>query len=198
MAKDLEELGKKALEGTEEEKVSKEELEAALQAIEDSKTESAEEEEVKIEPTSIEDPEPTPEEAEAIVAQKKARLAQVMTRGITNEKLKLAYDKYVPDGFGGKFVRDSEGDIIRYTNLGFGFEYKEEIEATGVHGRADGRCAIGDVVLMTITKEDLALLKEVKKEKMLRNIGAGKDEYKRRSEKHADEGGPSPIDLAPA
>ncbi len=185
MAKDLEDLGAEALASVEEEE-KEVEIEVELDTSD---------EDTEIEPTTIENPEPTPEEAEKIVAQKKARIAQVMSRGITNEKLQLVFDACVPDGYSGKFVRDSEGDIIRYGNLGFGFTYVKE--ALGLHGRADGRIAVGDVVLMTITLEDREILKTVKMEKMLRNISAGKDEYKRRSEKHASEGGPSPIDLAP-
>ena len=183
MSEDLEKLGAEALADREEEKV---EIEVEIDTSD---------EDTEIESTTIENPEPTPEEAEKIVAQKKARIAQVMSRGITNEKLQLVFDSGVPEGYSGKFVRDSDGDVIRYTNLGFGFTYAEG--AIGLHGRADGRIAVGDVVLMTITLEDREILKTVKMEKMLRNISAGKDEYKRRSEKHASEGGPSPIDLAP-
>lgn len=207
MSEDLEKLGAEAL-AKQDEEDTEVEIEVEFDSSEEEEDIEVEEEKKinmdefydglpeDIESTTIKDPEPTPEEAEAIVAQKKARIAQVMTRGITNEKLQIVYDKCVPDGYSGKFVLDDEGYVIRYTNLGFGFTYTEG--ASGVHGRADGRIAVGDVVLMTITLADREILKTVKHEKMLRNISAGKDEYKRRSEKHADEGGPSPIDLAPA
>ena len=183
MPKDIEDLGAKALATVDEEKEVEIDIEIETQ------------EEVEIESTSIEDPEPTPEEAEAIRTQKKARLAQVMMRGMTNEKLRLTYSKCVPKGYGGKFVRDDDS-IIRYKNLGFGFTYTKEAE--GLSSTADSRVTVGDVVLMTITLEDLALLKEIRHEKILQNLRKGKDEYKRRSEEHADKGGPAPIDLAPA
>ena len=151
--------------------------------------------EVEIETSQIEDPEPTPEEAEEIRAQKKARIAQVMSKGMLNEKLKSVFDAFVPEGYSGKFVRYSEESVIRYQNLGFGFTYSKEVDKDSVHGSAEGFVKVGDVILMTITLEDLSILHEVKMETIQRNLNKGREEYKRLAEEHVERGGPKPIDL---
>jgi len=137
----------------------------------------------------------TPEEAEvkARRAEKKARYAQVLSRGILNEKLALAYKQSVPDGFVGKFIRDNEGDVVRYANLGYGFTYREG--AKGLNASPDGRVRAGDVVLMTISKEDLEILREIRIERVKYKVGEqGRQEYTREAEAAAEEGGPIPFD----
>lgn len=127
--------------------------------------------------------EPTPEEAMELVRQKTARIAQVLARGILNDRLQGIYDTSVPDGYGGKFVRDNPDDIIRYQNLGFEFKYKEGAE--GLHGTPDGRVRVGDLVLMTINPEDRHILKEAKKQQVENKLTAGRRDYARSAQKEA-------------
>ena len=140
--------------------------------------------------------EPSPAEAEITArerAAKKARLAQVLTRGITGERFKVAYNAAVPDGYAGKFVRNNEGDIIRYTNLGYGFTYREG--ASRLDLTADNRVRVGDLVLMTISKDDLEILREIKQERIKYKVGKqGRQEYMREAEQAARDGGPIPFD----
>lgn len=121
-------------------------------------------------------PEPSPEEAEEIRAQKKARIAQIMSRGILNERLQSVYDAGVPESRHGKFVRDDQGSIVRYSNLGYTFEYNED--SLGEHATADNRIRVGDVVLMTISKDDHEILKEVRLDGIKKKLGASRREYK--------------------
>jgi len=130
--------------------------------------------------------EPTPEEAEDIRAGKKARIAQILVRGIINDKLQAIYDDSVPEEYSGKFVRDTEEDVVRYENLGYGFVYRDG--AKGLHGVADNRIRVGDLVLMTIRKEDRELLEEVRLDRIKYKLGEGKREYARRAEGTEDSG----------
>lgn len=123
---------------------------------------------------SDDEKEMTPDEAVELRNQKKARIAQILQRGILNEKLQRVFDSAVPDGFTGKFVRDTDGDIIRYDNLMFGFTYKENVEHLQ---DPDGRIRVGDVVLMTILKDDRAILREVRIQQIQHKLGASKAEY---------------------
>jgi len=138
----------------------------------------------------------TPEEAQKRAetrAEKKARYAQVLTRGILNEKLAAAYRDSVPDGFVGKFVRNTEGDVIRYSNLGYGFTYRKG--AKGLNASPDGRVRVGDVVLMTVSKEDQEILREIRGERVKHKAGKqGRQEYTRDAEQAAQEGGPVSFD----
>lgn len=129
-------------------------------------------------------------EAEAR-AQKKARVAQVLVRGLLNSKLQQIYDAAVPDGYMGKYVRDTPEDVFRYMNLGYGFKYKPK--AKGLHASADDRIRVADVVLMTIRKEDWDVLKEVRLEEIKRKLGRGEEEFMNRLNQEVEEGGPVPF-----
>ena len=163
-SKDLREEGAKALEALKVKEEAEERV--ATTALPDGKAG------VK-EPES--DPEPTPEEAEAIRETKKARIAQIMSGGILNERMQSIVDAATPDGFKSKFVMDSKDFIIRYSNLGFGWTYKEG--SSGLHDTSDGRIRVGDLVLMTIAEEDHSILDEVRTDKVKKKLSAGRDEY---------------------
>lgn len=136
----------------------------------------------------------TPKEAEDLRKQKKARLTQVLSRGIINEKLETIMAGAVPEGRVGKYVRDSEEDIVRYQNLGFSFQYKDN--ATGLHGSADNRIRVGDLVLMTIDKEDSSILKEIRHERVKQNMEYGRKAFMEAALREAESGGPVPFEEA--
>ena len=133
--------------------------------------------------------EPSAAEAEDIRAQKKFRMAQVLTRGVLNAKLESVYNASVPTGCAGKFIRDDFESIIRYKNLGYTFEYSEG--ANKLYGTPEGHIRVGDVVLMTISTEDLEILREVRAEATRKRLGAARKEYVQQTE--AQEG-MRPID----
>lgn len=152
MSEDLESVGKEALE----------ELDGKKSQRKKTKTKEAK------------DPEDmTDEELQAVFEQKKARVAQVLTRGMLNEKLRNAHERSVPEGYMGKFVRDTEDDIVRYENIGYGFTYTDD--AKGAHGDPADRVRVGDVVLMTIKDEDAAVLRAVRRDKIQKNLSKGRD-----------------------
>lgn len=123
--------------------------------------------------------EPTAADAEKIRREKKARIAQVLSRGVLGEKLKSIIREATPDGYAGKFVRHDAQDIIRAQNLGFVFNYRSGVDpvALGLHATPDGKIRVGDIVLMTITKEDQEILREVRTERMKAKLTKSKKEY---------------------
>jgi hypothetical protein len=166
MDKSAEELGSQALDSQAERK------ETAWDKLRNTKTMAE---------APSEKEEPTPSEAEEIHKQKVAKVSQVLSRGILNEKLSAVFNDSVPEGWGGRFVRDTEDDIIRYSNLNFGFTYRKG--AKGLHEGGDGRVRVGDLVLMTISPEDRAVLKEAKLLQVRRKLEEGRRQYARDSEK---------------
>lgn len=120
----------------------------------------------------------TPEEAEALREQKIAKLTQVLSRGVLNDKLHSLILTAVPKGRVGKLVRDRDEDIIRHSNLGYTFEVVPG--AQGLHATADGRVRVGDLVLMTISQEDHELLVEIRRRGIRRKLDLAKNEAKAR------------------
>lgn len=122
-------------------------------------------------------PEPTPEDAEAIRASRKAKISQILTRGMLNMKLEQVTAACVPPDRRSKFVRDDEDSVIRYKALEFDFVYTEE--AQSLVG-PDGRIRVGDLVLMTVAADQSVLLKEVRTEQLKRNMEYGRRDYQER------------------
>ncbi len=157
--------------------------EEGLSALESLRgNDAVEEEEEKVEEEVLETvtmaAEPTPEEAEEIRREKKERIAQVLSRGVLNQKLEAIVRNGTPDGRRGKLVLDSEDKILQLQNLGFTFDYRQG--ATGLNATSDGRIRAGDLVLMTVSEEDYSILDEVRSEKVKMKLSAGRDDYKRR------------------
>jgi hypothetical protein len=118
--------------------------------------------------------EPTPEEALSR-SQRKQKVAQVLQRGILNDKLERVGKENTPENWGWKLVYDDDEEILRHLNLGFVFEYRKGAKTD----TADGRIRVGDLVLMTINPEDRALLKEVRADRVQEKLGAARQEYNR-------------------
>lgn len=135
----------------------------------------------------------TPEEATELRAKKKARVSQVLSRGVLSEKLQNILDQNTPDDRAGKYILDREEEIVRYQNLGYTFEYAEGVkQQRGMTG--DGRIRVGDLVLMTISREDLEILREVRSETVKARLGAAKKEYAAHAMAEAERGGAVPFD----
>lgn len=130
----------------------------------------------------------TPAEAAARRATKKARMAQVLSRGVLSTKLQQLIDMVVPPGYIGKFVRDTPEDIMKYKNLNYDFNYREG-DHKGLHGTGDGRIRVGDVVLMTIAKEDHEILREINSDRVMSNFTRARGEYVNRSIEEAEKFG---------
>lgn len=158
----------------------------AIKSVDDLNKSSLTEVEDKPAASSKATVEATPQEAEEIRAQKKKKIAQVLARGVLNDKMERIGRDATPDGWGCKLVYDDDEEVLRHQNLGFVFEYKKG--AKGMMDTADGRIRIGDLLLMTINPEDRALLKEVRTERVRERIGAARQEYTRTAEEKSAKG----------
>ncbi len=105
----------------------------------------------------------TPKEAETR-AQKKARLTQVLARGLVSDRLvvrnadpKMHYE----------WSRNTETDIDRFRSMGFQVEH-ERGKSSGLHGTGDNSVVIGDAILMSIPIKDFEILEELKEERHAR------------------------------
>jgi hypothetical protein len=186
---DLSELGKQALEGAMSKEVKDETEDLAEELSKAQETfELPEDFDLKallrIEDKLDMGDELTPDEAEvyAIYAQKNARVAQILSRGVTNDKYQRVLETSVPQGRRGKFVRDTEDDIIRHQELGFAFIYSEDANK-GPNSDHLNRIRVGDTVLMTISIMDQLVLKKGRNDKVKWKLDAGKREYFEPAEK---------------
>jgi len=117
----------------------------------------------------------SPEEAMSR-SEKKAKIAQLLRRGLVNSRLE------VTDGDPSKYycwVREHDPDIERMHSLGFEIETEAGAKA-GVHGAGDNRRRIGDVILMSTSKENYEIIQEVRQEQKAKKSQLGKREYLRR------------------
>lgn len=101
-----------------------------------------------------------PEEIKRIRAARKAKLAQVLERGIVADRLQVP----LPDSVYGEWVVNDKAEIYRMQGLGF------EVDTTyakqrALHNEGDDRSIVGDVVFMTCDKETHNLIEEVRREK---------------------------------
>lgn len=107
-------------------------------------------------------------------AERKAKIAQLLHRGLVNARLE------VKDGDPNKYycwVREHDPDIERMAALGF----EIETEAGKVtHGAGDNRRRLGDVILMSTSRENYEIIQEVRAEQKARKSQLGKREYLRR------------------
>ena len=117
--------------------------------------------------------------AEAMTkAQRKAKLAQVLDRGMVSDRL-VVKDADPRKHY--EWCRDTEIDIDRWRSLGF------EVEAErgeGLHGKGDDRRVVGDAVLMSCSKQNFEILEELKGERKERKRRMNaKKEYLMRARK---------------
>ena len=117
----------------------------------------------------------TPEEAETR-AEKKAKIAQLLHRGLVNARLEV---KDADPNYYYTWIREHDPDIERMHALGFEIVTKEGSESA-LHGTGDNRRRLGDVILMKTSRENYEIIQEVKTEKKARKSQLGKREYLRR------------------
>lgn len=96
-------------------------------------------------------------------AQKKARLAQVLDRGIVGDRLKVD----LPPGVHGEWIFNDQTEIMRMEALGFQID-TEYAPKRALHSKGDGASYVGDVVFMTCPMEDKILIDEIKREQYMR------------------------------
>ena len=129
-----------------------------------------------LEETTEEVPELTPEEAEAKakeLAEKKARIVQVLSRGVLNDR--LAQSQNLDSSQVGLWVRETREDVDRIRALGGELVTGGDVE--GLHGAGDGRKRVGDLVLMSMPRDDYELIQLVRAERRAARLNRGKKEY---------------------
>lgn len=123
----------------------------------------------------------TPEEAEAkaeTYEEKRARIAQILERGILNEKLR-AISEAAPDGYVAVFPRNTPEDIDRIRALGGRMAKREDLtrEVSGLHGDGDESLRVGDVVMMLLDEDTAQIIDEVQEKNVEKKLARGKREY---------------------
>ena len=109
----------------------------------------------------------------------RSKAAQVLSRGRTLDTLDRVL-AYVPDGYVGQLVRESDVDIDRFTILGFELFESQAAKKESSHGTADGKVRVGDQILMTIREEDYAALMYERELRKARKREAHKPAARRR------------------
>ncbi len=119
----------------------------------------------------------TPEEAETL-AQKKAKLAQVLQRGMVADRLKVKNPD--PDKVY-EWIREEDTEMERHLALGFALEMEDGSTKNRLHDTGDNRCRVGDVVLMSTSVENYELIQQVRMDQKAKKSTLGKEEYLRRA-----------------
>lgn len=94
--------------------------------------------------------------------ERKARIAAVLDRGITNDRLKVD----LPEHLHGEWINRDPAEIMRMQALGFEID-TQYAPKRALHNVGDSSAVIGDVVFMTCSKEVKELIDEVAKEQFL-------------------------------
>ena len=97
-------------------------------------------------------------------AKKKAKLAQVRSRGMVSDRLVV---KDADPKMHYEWCRNTETDIDRYRSIGFEVEMGK---GAGLHGKGDGRKIVGDAILVACSMENFEILEELKAEKHARKL----------------------------
>ena len=107
------------------------------------------------------------------LAARKARIAQMLTRGTMNDRLA---DIDCPPDRRPVWVRETREDIAYYKGLGYRVE--TEFGRNFVdHDRGDNVARTGDCILMSIKREDYELIEEVEAELKKQRRDAPRKEY---------------------
>lgn len=94
--------------------------------------------------------------------QKKARLATVLDRGMTADRLHVN----LPDDLYGEWVPADDNEIVRMQGMGFELDNKYAPKRA-LHGGGTGEARVGDVVFMTTNRETKELIDEIRREKYI-------------------------------
>jgi hypothetical protein len=106
--------------------------------------------------------------------EKRAFFVQVLSRGVLNDRLNTA--GVVAEDRKALWIRERDEDIQRILALGGRLETSEESGEKGLHGTADNRIRVGDVVLMSVPREDYELLQDIKQDQTRDRLTAARRE----------------------
>lgn len=129
--------------------------------------------------------------AELTKAEKKARLAQVLERGLTIDRLSVD----LPPNLYGEWVPNDESEIARMQTMGFVMD-TEYAPKRALHGSGTGEARVGDVVFMVTSAETKQLIDEIRQEKFIETHGRpnrDKRTAKQKEESEFQTGSPLPT-----
>jgi hypothetical protein len=107
-----------------------------------------------------------PPQVEETKAQRKARLLNVLDRSPVNARFQVI----LPNGRHPEWIRNDALEIDRMKALGFEMARADEV-ATTLHNDGTGKAIVGDVVLMTCSREDKEMIDEIRREQQERLNG---------------------------
>lgn len=102
-----------------------------------------------------------PEEIKKIRADKKARFARVLERGMVADRLAV---ENLPENLYGEWVPNDKAEIFRMQVLGFKVDDKYAIDRA-LHDKGDNQSIVGDCVFMICEREDKDIIDEIRREK---------------------------------
>lgn len=123
-------------------------------------------------PATTSEIETVPEETRA---QKKARLAQVLDRGVTNDRLAVPN---LPKHLHGEWIARDPSEIARMQGLGFWID-NEFAPLRSFNSDGTKTSQVADVVFMVCPKEDYDIIEEIRNEKFKEVHGDGKQRVRR-------------------
>lgn len=97
---------------------------------------------------------------------KKARLANVLERGLTNDRLIVD----LPPEVYGEWVPRDPSEIARMQSMGFEIDTKYA-SARALHGSGSGESVVGDVIFMTAPSEVKEIIDELRMEQYVKMNG---------------------------
>lgn len=97
-------------------------------------------------------------------AERKARLAEVMFRGIVNAQLSVP----LPKDRHGVWVHRDQMEIAYYEALGYKVDDQFALK-NAIHNDGSGKPIVGDTIFMTCSKEQKELIDEVNRDQYMRN-----------------------------
>jgi hypothetical protein len=113
-------------------------------------------------------------------AEGRGKIAQILTRGIINDKLdvKLKNSERVP-----YWIRERSEDIERMKALGGRFVSSDEVEGgvASLHGTETGRIRVGDVVLMSLPRTVTDVIADLRKKDKMSLLKRSRKEFLKQS-----------------
>lgn len=100
-----------------------------------------------------------PAETQRLRAEKKARLARILDRGMVADRLSVE----LPPDKHGEWIPNDKSEIYRMQTLGFWVD-KEYATKRALHDQGDGASVVGDAIFMVCEKENKEILDEIRRE----------------------------------
>lgn len=117
------------------------------------------------------------EEHKKLRAEKKAKLARILDRGVVADRLSVD----LPSELYGEWVVNEKSEIHRMQTLGFKID-TQYAKAHALHDQGDDRAIVGDTVFMVCDRETKDILDEIRRENYERVNGKPGEERKGQAE----------------